>query len=120
MANPLIPPSTAGYLVGIKASDEHPSVENVLTRLAKRTPVISQDSVGGNRYKFEDREAINRVFSIDDRSRFDADLPAHPRLCRTNYISIPSIKCDVLCNVCYADFSMQGVKSTIPASFSMA
>ena len=61
-------------LVGTK---EHPDAETVYTRVRKRIPAISLDTVYRTLRLFEKKGLISRVGSLGERARFDADTDRH-------------------------------------------
>jgi len=56
---------------------EHPDAETIYTRVRKRIPAISLDTVYRTLRMFEEKGVISRVGSIKDRARFDANTDRH-------------------------------------------
>ena len=56
---------------------EHPDAETIYSRVRKRIPSISLDTVYRTLRLFEDEGLISRVGSIGDKTRFDANTDRH-------------------------------------------
>jgi Fur family transcriptional regulator, peroxide stress response regulator len=65
----------------LKKSDQHPSADDIFVHLSGRMPTLFLDTVYRNLHALEEKGIIKRVFSIDDRARFDANLTLHHHLC---------------------------------------
>ncbi len=58
-------------------TQEHPDAETIYTRVRKRIPSISLDTVYRTLRLLEDEGLISRVGSISERTRFDANTDRH-------------------------------------------
>ena len=58
-------------------TEEHPDAETIYTRVRKRIPAISLDTVYRTLRLLEDKGVISRVGSMKDRARFDANSDRH-------------------------------------------
>jgi Fur family peroxide stress response transcriptional regulator len=56
---------------------EHPDAETIYTRVRKRIPSISLDTVYRTLRLFEDEGLVSRVGSIGEKTRFDANPDRH-------------------------------------------
>jgi Fur family peroxide stress response transcriptional regulator len=56
---------------------EHPDAETIYSRVRKRIPSISLDTVYRTLRLFEDEGLISRVGSIGEKTRFDANTDRH-------------------------------------------
>jgi Fur family transcriptional regulator, peroxide stress response regulator len=72
-------------MLGVK---DHPSAEEVYTRIRPRLPTISLDTVYRTLDLFESVGLISRVEVLDDRSRFDPNMEPHHHLVCTSCKSI--------------------------------
>lgn len=61
----------------LAGSEEHPDAEMIFTRVRKRIPTISVDTVYRTLRLFEEKGVIARVGSMRDRARFDANTERH-------------------------------------------
>lgn len=61
----------------LAATGEHPDAETIYTRVRKRIPSISLDTVYRTLRMLEARGIIARVPATDDRARFDANMDRH-------------------------------------------
>ena len=61
----------------LAATGEHPDAETIYTRVSKRIPAISRDTVYRTLRMFEEMGVISRVGSINERARFDANTDRH-------------------------------------------
>lgn len=59
------------------ATQEHPDAETIYTRVRRRIPTISLDTVYRTLRLLEDKGVIARVGSIRDRTRFDPNTDRH-------------------------------------------
>lgn len=64
-------------LRALAATEEHPDAETIYTRVRRRIPAISLDTVYRTLRMLEDKEIITRVGSMRDRARFDANGERH-------------------------------------------
>jgi Fur family peroxide stress response transcriptional regulator len=67
---------------------DHPSAEDVYTRVQKRIPTISIDTVYRTLLTFEHFGVAARVHAFDGQARFDADVSPHQHLACTRCKSI--------------------------------
>lgn len=58
-------------------TDTHPDAETIYTRVRRRIPRISLDTVYRNLRLLEDRGIISRVKAVGERARFDANPQVH-------------------------------------------
>jgi Fur family transcriptional regulator, peroxide stress response regulator len=58
-------------------TDEHPDVETVYTRVRRRIPAISLDTVYRTLRLLEEKGVIARVGSVIERARYDANMGRH-------------------------------------------
>ena len=58
-------------------TDEHPDAETVYTRVRKRIPAISLDTVYRTLRLLEKKGFISRVGSLGEKTRFDANTDTH-------------------------------------------
>jgi len=58
-------------------TNEHPDPETIYTRVRKRIPVISLDTVYRTLRLLEEKRIISRVISLNERKRFDANTAHH-------------------------------------------
>jgi Fur family peroxide stress response transcriptional regulator len=58
-------------------TDEHPDAETVYTRVRKRIPAISLDTVYRTLRLLENKGFISRVGSLGEKTRFDAKTDRH-------------------------------------------
>ena len=66
----------------IAKTDEHPDAETIYTRVRRRIPVISLDTVYRTLTTLERLGVISRVYALCDRARFDAcTTPHHHFVC---------------------------------------
>jgi Fur family peroxide stress response transcriptional regulator len=61
----------------LAGTDEHPDAETVYTRVRKRIPAISLDTVYRTLRLLEKKGVISRVGSLGERARFDANTDRH-------------------------------------------
>jgi Fur family peroxide stress response transcriptional regulator len=66
----------------VAKTDEHPDAETIYTRVRRRIPVISLDTVYRTLTMLERLGVISRVYALCDRARFDAfTTPHHHFVC---------------------------------------
>jgi Fur family transcriptional regulator, peroxide stress response regulator len=58
-------------------TEEHPDAETIYTRVRRRIPVISLDTVYRTLTMLEKLGVVSRVFALCDRARFDAYVAPH-------------------------------------------
>ncbi|MBI4965954.1 MAG: transcriptional repressor [Desulfomonile tiedjei] len=79
----------------VAATEEHPDAETIYTRVRRRIPVISLDTVYRTLTTLEKLGVVSRVYALCDRSRFDAHMaPHHHFLC---------IECGIIRDFSFAD-----------------
>lgn len=61
----------------LASTGAHPDAETVYTRVRRRIPSISLDTVYRTLYMLQERGVITRVPSTNDRARFDANMSRH-------------------------------------------
>lgn len=61
----------------LAATGEHPDAETIFTRVRRRIPAISLDTVYRTLRMLEAKEVIARVPATTDRARFDANMARH-------------------------------------------
>lgn len=61
----------------LASTGEHPDAETIYTRVRKRIPAISLDTVYRTLRMLEEKGVISRVPSTKDRARFDANMDRH-------------------------------------------
>lgn len=61
----------------LASTGEHPDAETIYTRVRKRIPAISLDTVYRTLRMLEEKGVISRVPSMQDRARFDANMDRH-------------------------------------------
>jgi Fur family peroxide stress response transcriptional regulator len=61
----------------LAGTTEHPDAETIYSRVRKRIPAISLDTVYRTLRLFEEEGLISRVGSISERTRFDANIDRH-------------------------------------------
>jgi len=61
----------------LAGTKEHPDAETIYTRVRKRIPAISLDTVYRTLRLLEKKGLISRVVSLGERTRFDADTDRH-------------------------------------------
>ncbi len=61
----------------LAGTKEHPDAETIYTRVRKRIPAISLDTVYRTLRLLEKKGLISRVGSLGERTRFDADADRH-------------------------------------------
>jgi Fur family peroxide stress response transcriptional regulator len=61
----------------LAGTNEHPDAETIYTRVRKRIPAISLDTVYRTLRLLEKKGLISRVGSLGERTRFDADTERH-------------------------------------------
>ena len=61
----------------IARTDEHPDAEMIYTRVRKRIPEISLDTVYRTLHLLETKGLITRVGFLGDKTRFDANTDRH-------------------------------------------
>jgi Fur family peroxide stress response transcriptional regulator len=61
----------------LAGTNEHPDAETIYTRVRKRIPAISLDTVYRTLRLLEKKGFISRVGSFGERTRFDADTDRH-------------------------------------------
>lgn len=61
----------------LASTGEHPDAETIYTRVRKRIPAISLDTVYRTLRMLEEKGVIARVPSMQDRARFDANMDRH-------------------------------------------
>lgn len=61
----------------LSATEEHPDAEAIFTRVRRRLPSISLDTVYRTLRMLEEKGVISRVPSMQDRARFDANMNRH-------------------------------------------
>jgi Fur family transcriptional regulator, peroxide stress response regulator len=61
----------------LAGTKEHPDAETIYTRVRKRIPAISLDTVYRTLRLLEKKGLISRVGSLGERTRFDADTDRH-------------------------------------------
>jgi Fur family peroxide stress response transcriptional regulator len=88
----------------LQKSTQHPSAEDIFLTISHRLPTLAIDTVYRNLHDFENAGIIKRVFSIDDRARFDADLTPHHHFCCRSCKSISDIKSEMLDRLDIPDF----------------
>ena len=69
-------------------AEDHPSAEEVYTRVRPRMPTISLDTVYRTLDLFECVGLVSRVAVLDDRSRFDSKMKPHHHLVCTSCKSV--------------------------------
>jgi Fur family peroxide stress response transcriptional regulator len=66
----------------VAKTDEHPDAETIYTRVRRRIPVISLDTVYRTLTTLERLGVVSRVYALCDRARFDAlTNPHHHFVC---------------------------------------
>ena len=58
-------------------TEKHPDAETLYTRVRKRIPAISLDTVYRTLRLFEEKGIVSRVGSLGERTRFDANTERH-------------------------------------------
>lgn len=61
----------------VAATEEHPDVESIYSRVRRRVPEISLDTVYRTLRLFEDKGLVSRVSYPGDRARFDGNTDHH-------------------------------------------
>jgi Fur family transcriptional regulator, peroxide stress response regulator len=61
----------------VASTDEHPDVETIHSRVRKRLPTVSLDTVYRAVTFLEKLNLISRVHGVSDRSRFDGNMQPH-------------------------------------------
>lgn len=61
----------------LAATGEHPDAETVYTRVRRRLPSVSLDTVYRTLHMLQEKGVIARVPSTSDRARFDANMDRH-------------------------------------------
>jgi Fur family peroxide stress response transcriptional regulator len=61
----------------LASTNEHPDAETIYTRVRKRIPVISLDTVYRTLRLFEKKGLISRTASLGEKNRFDANTDRH-------------------------------------------
>jgi Fur family peroxide stress response transcriptional regulator len=61
----------------LAGTKEHPDAETIYTRVRKRIPVISLDTVYRTLRLLEKKGLISRVGSLNEKTRFDANTDRH-------------------------------------------
>ncbi len=61
----------------LAATGEHPDAETVFSRVRRRLPSISLDTVYRTLHMLQEKGVIARVPSMQDRARFDANMDRH-------------------------------------------
>ncbi len=61
----------------LAGSEEHPDAETILTRVRQKIPAISVDTIYRTLRLLEENGVIDRVGSMRDRTRFDANTARH-------------------------------------------
>jgi Fur family peroxide stress response transcriptional regulator len=61
----------------LAGTDEHPDTETIYTRVRKRIPAISLDTVYRTTRLLEKKGLISRVGSLGEKTRFDANTDRH-------------------------------------------
>ncbi len=61
----------------LAGTNEHPDAETIYTRVRKRIPTLSLDTVYRTLRLLERKGLISRVGSLGERTRFDADTDRH-------------------------------------------
>ncbi len=61
----------------LAGTNEHPDAETIYTRVRKRVPAISLDTVYRTLRLLEKEGLISRVGTLGERTRFDADTERH-------------------------------------------
>lgn len=61
----------------LASTGEHPDAETIYTRVRRRLPSISLDTVYRTLRMLEEKGVISRVPSMQDRARFDANMNRH-------------------------------------------
>ncbi len=64
------------YRVLLEA-DDHPSAEEIFLRVQERVPTISLDTVYRTLATFEKVGLIKKIYSLDDKARFDPNVSPH-------------------------------------------
>ncbi len=72
----------------LASTDDHPSADQVYSRVQARLPTISLDTVYRTLLTFEHSELVARVYAFNNRARFDANLVPHQHLACTRCKSI--------------------------------
>ncbi|MFZ5979532.1 MAG: Fur family transcriptional regulator [Candidatus Zixiibacteriota bacterium] len=62
------------------SAEGHPSAEDVYSRVLKRLPTVSLDTVYRTIASFEKYDIVKRVQVLDDKGRFDSNLDVHHHL----------------------------------------
>jgi Fur family peroxide stress response transcriptional regulator len=88
-------------------SENHPSAEDIYIRIQTQLPTVSLDTVYRTLALFEEHGLINRVQSVSDKVRFDANTaPHHHFIC---------MKCKRIIDFSWAEFDRltlpEGVRS---------
>ncbi len=67
------------YRVLLEARD-HPSAEDIFARVQERVPTISLDTVYRTLATFEKFGLIRKIYSLDEKARFDPNVSHHYHL----------------------------------------
>ena len=67
------------YRVLLEAKD-HPSAEEIFSRVQARVPTISLDTVYRTLATFEKFGLIRKIYSLDEKARFDPNVSHHHHL----------------------------------------
>ena len=67
------------YRVLLDAKD-HPSAEDIFARVQERVPTISLDTVYRTLATFEKFGLIRKIYSLDEKARFDPNVSHHHHL----------------------------------------
>lgn len=70
-------PQRLEILRELSATAEHPDAETIFTRVRRRLPSISLDTVYRTLRMLEEKGVISRVPSMQERARFDANMDRH-------------------------------------------
>lgn len=72
-----VTPQRTEILRELSGTEEHPDAETIYTRVRRRLPSISLDTVYRTLRMLEEKGVISRVPSMKDRARFDANMDRH-------------------------------------------
>jgi Fur family peroxide stress response transcriptional regulator len=61
----------------VARTEEHPDVETVYSRVRKRVPTVSLDTVYRTLAMLEEQGLVRRLGSLSGRARFDANADSH-------------------------------------------
>lgn len=76
----------------LAASKDHPSVETIYKRLAKKLPTISLDTVYRTLNTLEKQGVVSRVDTTESQARFEAEMSPHHHIICNNCGTITDFK----------------------------